>query len=189
MGAERESAIAWFNSPAHSYYQPAVAVGRLMDLLDSDWRVKVLRQEVLLVPMEHFVPAVQSWLGSMDDKEFESLQAVLKIEPDEKVSRTEILSNLLMQSKPPATASNIARDFMMSGFGISLGPLANRNTQAFPAGRKPLQYNLYSAIVNKYQAGSFYPPLESSLLPIYAFVDDELRASGETPPEDPMGID
>ena len=181
LGAERESAIAWFNSPAHSYYQPAVAVGRLLDLLDSDWRVKVLHQEVLLVPMEHFVPAVQSWLGSMDDKEFESLQAVLKIEPDEKVSRTEILSNLPMQSKPPATASNIARDFMMSGFGISLGPLANRNTKAFPAGRKPLQYSLYSAIVNKSKAGSFYPPWRALSSPYTPLMTKSFRLQERRP--------
>ena len=160
LGAERESAIAWFNSPTHSYYQPAVAVDMLLDMLDIDWRVKVLRQAVLLVLMEHFVPAVQSWLGSMDDKEFESLQAVLKIEPDEKVSRTEILSNLLMQSKPPATTSNISRDFMMSGFGISLGPLSGKSQHAgIPCWSETSSIQPLLSHREQVPGGVFLPPL------------------------------
>ena len=183
---EQESAIALYNSKAHSYYQPAVAVSKLLDLLDSGWRAKMLQRAAIMVPIEQFVPAVKSWLGSMTDEVLKSLQAVLQIEPDEEVSRTGILAKLDEQSKPSATASNIARDFMKSGFGISLGALASRNTKAFPQGRKPLQYNLYSAIVDKYKAGSFNPPVEGYVLSVYAFDDDEPHAPLE---KDPMGID
>jgi hypothetical protein len=57
----------------------------------------------------------------MTDKEYESLQAVLKITKDDPVSCTEILDEFAKQSKPNATASHIVRDFIKVALASAWG--------------------------------------------------------------------
>ena len=173
LNVQQEADIAMYNTRQHQFYQPAIALSKLMDALDVAWRAKVLRRELLEIPLVHFLPAVASWVACLQRREYTSLNAVLGITPRKgsapatRGSLLAALSHSGDNTNPTATATNVAKAMLMRGFGLNLKPHKGEPR------RKPIDFALYAAMVDTYGARSMMPPAGGMVFPDFAFVPDD----------------
>jgi hypothetical protein len=168
LQADEKVAIALQWLKHRKFYQPAIEVGSLLFKMDGQWARKVLERGELLVDKQTIASSMRAWLEELDDEKFMGLHKVMGLPCDARYqssSRSGLIAccDVVLSSTEgddegkkdnPMTPVTATMKKMLAGaFGMKVGKVVGNSRRR----KWPLEYGMYTALVDKYGAGCMKP--------------------------------